>query len=806
MARASQRSGRFTPRGGGRAAGHRGPSLQGEAGNLLALEGVFVALMLVTSVAIVSTFELAPPERSPGREAMEDIVKDLLAGIEALPTPDRYGSYLERAVGQAVLGNATPLDTVVKRVLPPGAQCRLWIDNGHAQRLLAGPADRLARESVTAARLYHPTWAYALVVPSLELVSPIQPLDLQGFAVSQGALVKEEGIPVQVSVATSHGLYDKAAVTAVRHRAPTASLYLLDEAGQPNVAYRGSQRVYEDSGDGLLEPSGSFEVPRGFDTLRVRGQFLGDAVSLLIVLQAPDGSLTPLSASGSGEVRLEETVSAAEGLWSITTSGDLIGGATAAMANLAVVAERASPPSDWSVVVKEEAGFPLPAGTRLTLRPPYVFEGIDRTPATQPGWRNIAVAKDGREGAIVTAELDSPLAGASRTFSLHAEPPPLTPDAAYLLQAELGNGSAARAHFVLNTGKGTTMSHNPVQHGVYASAPKPVAPGSTSLWGVAFNYASTSNGGAPEVVRQLDLRAADGRAFAQAVEGLAPPGTWTLLAPDHVRWTGNAVVFPNEALSFVARLTAVSEGTPYEPARALPVDFKTGLRFELGEQARPYVFAGSVPPPVSGRGYEVPAFGVEGGILKGNASLGVDWTARAKRVQGNATYSVSPHPTLDALQEALRLGLARSHLNLSKRSAFLGEPVTITPDFQGLLDALNLRLEESGGTLLLVDWGAEVLVLDPAQPFAPPQEWKPSLRAAFTSAATSVEFTPAPGSFYGPHAVLAKATFTVRDAVNNVDIVQTARLLAIIDVLPDSGQSETALYWVSLECWLPDWQ
>jgi hypothetical protein len=73
-------------------------------------------------------------------------------------------------------------------------------------------------------------------------------------------------------------------------------------------------------------------------------------------------------------------------------------------------------------------------------------------------------------------------------------------------------------------------------------------------------------------------------------------------------------------------------------------------------------------------------------------------------------------------------------------------------------------------------------------------------------AKANLTFTVPKGALFGPYALLAQANFLVKDPVSGANFLETARHLAVLDVLPDSGQSETALYWVSLECWLPDWQ
>lgn len=704
---------------------HRTPQRAGhrEQGFLTAIEAAVVGLMLVTSLAFLAALDPHRPRVStPTREPVEVLVGDLLASLEAIPTGDAYQSQMQRAIAKAMQGNTTYLESLIDRTLPPGTECRLFLDNGHDTRQIAGPSERLARESVSQARLWRPTWSYALLAPSLDVVSNLHTLQLEGYAVSQGSLVKEQGVPVEVTVNTTLGLYTAGAVMALRD-APTASMYLLNETNQP-----------------------SFNAT--------------------------------------------------------------------------------SQESNWTLVVRAEPGLALPEGTLLNITLPSGVSEHGQTLTSQSGWRNILAAGNQTKGSYVRAELSAALSDATLNFTFHARP---GGDALHIAQASLSNGTSGTASLVLGKPGATTSSVNPVQQGLYVTAPKPMSPASTATWGVVLALPSSTTGQA--VVNRLDVRA-DGDVF-EAVQGLHPTGAldqWLRVAPGHLQWRGARALDYNAALSFTFRVTAANKTTSDEPALKLPLSFGTH-NFTLGEKSKPHVFRASIPPPEDLLGNAQPGYAlpIPLGESRNNATVKVDWVQRGMPVRGNASYGVTTWQQLSSVQEALRSGLARSNLDLSRGKVRIGEEFNVTVDFQGLLDEVNALSTSISG------WNVEVFVYDPAQPFVAFKDMRPSFHGKFgsngslnftpdtpnlraieawnvnpggvnvtTSAYANIQLNPPDGAFYGPHAVVAQANFFVNDLLGNT-LLQSARRLAVIDVVPDSGQSESALYWAVMECWLPDW-
>jgi hypothetical protein len=187
---------------------------------------------------------------------------------------------------------------------------------------------------------------------------------------------------------------------------------------------------------------------------------------------------------------------------------------------------------------------------------------------------------------------------------------------------------------------------------------------------------------------------------------------------------------------------------------------------------------------------------------------------------------VDAHPTLGALQEVLRTGLARSQVGFSAYEVRKGGEVNVTVDFRGLLDGLNASGHAFTG------WNVELKVFDPVQPFFPWEamtpgfygrwganvQWevtRPQVEAVLPwtlakaaeiqgHAAANVTLVAPLGSFTGPHAVVVQANFAITDPVSGQTVWQSARKLGLINVLPQSG-AQSSTYWALMECWLPDW-
>lgn len=811
---------------------------------MVALETLGLVLFVVLGVAVANSFTQGPPAISLGRGPVAAMVRDALVAIHDLPSGDVFTTALEKVVAKGLQGNTTLLDNLIQRALPD-LQCRFWVDNGHQRHLVAGPTERLARESVSASRLWRPEWAYAFAVPTFDVVSEVQPLGVQGYQVSQGAMVKERGAPLQFTLTTEQGNYTAGGVTSSRPGAPTASLFLLNETDQASFAYfddpgaEVTTAVLQLSAPGPLPQPRDFTVPEGQDALKVAAYVSGTTMRYTMTFRDPVGASWSVAADGVGWHNLSIPLPRG-GTWNFSAAGTIEGNLVVpAKADLWVNGTSTGAASTWAFVVREDNGQALPAGTRLNVTLPSVLTGLDHTRVVQAGWTNVRLSGGEGEEAWVSAELAAPLQRSQVVLRVVAGLP-LEADALFGVTATLGNGSSARASFVLGRSTGVMNVANTLDHGLVVSVPKPHASGATALWGAVFAYPASA--GVAEGVTRFDVRVADGGALFTGVQGVAPAGGWSLVSASHLRWEGRVDVPPNRVLAFVFNVTVHPEVVyQEEPSVRLPVVFGTGggggiaqgagSRFNLTQQARPYVYAGNIPPPLDVLGEAQPGFIVppQGGPLAvGNGTFNMSQVERGMLVKGTGQYGVSGWGTLGSVAEALRLGVARSQLDISRQGVGLGEEVNVSVDFQGLFDELEVLGQP------VTAWSVAVKVFDPSQPFVPFKEMLPSLNGTFGAslnpdwqgfrpkldtisswATSSVDvFDQAKANitmrvpwnaFYGPHAVVVQANFVIENPITGESIVQSARILGVIDVLPDSGQSGTALYWVVLECWRLDW-
>lgn len=793
-----------------------------------------MVLLFVLGAAVYQSVE---PQRAPAitaaaRGPVETAAADILAHLGDVAV-DKYGNQLSRIIARGVLDDTVTLDRLVDKTMPAGTECRLFVDNGHGgRRQLGGDQGRVAGETVSRARMWRPTWAYTLAIPSIDVVTPLQPLEVQGFAVARGSLVKEQGVPVQVTLRTDEGNYSKATLTSIRD-SPTATLFLRNPAGSPALSHLEpllgftNTTVLNLTGTTSLPSPTTFEVPQGVATLEVDAAFAGSDVDYVATFS--NGLLSyPLVVPGPGTYALTIPDGTA-GTWTFTGNGNITGDArTRAAANLTVTAVAPVQTADWTFVLIEESGKALPAGTNVTVRFPHKFTGLTNTNPAQAGWRNIVVTEDDNLGKFVTVELDTPLAGASREFTIHAAKPGAS-ESLYLVQAALGNGTEGHATFLLAKPTGVPLSTNPIQRSVYLNTPAPMAPDKNTTWGLLFTYPSLLGSGSAEHVTQIDIEATGNETLFGNVTGQG----WTRLDGSHLRWVGDRAVGANRYVELLFTVQAANRNTTWEPALRLPVEFATGDRFELPDRTQPYVYAAAIPPAelTTQRtwGYLQPE--LSGVPPRGTASYDVTWVNRGLRTDGTANYTVSTFTPLTALLEATRAGLARSQVSLSTQEAHIGEVFNLSVDFRGLLDEVTLVPGQN-----LTGWNVEVSIYDPSQPFVPFAEMVPSYRGEFGAngslalrpyndtipnplasnfsaplpadissvASATIPFMAPRQAFYGPHAIVAQANFVVNDVLGN-NILQSARLLAVVDIVPDLGQSGATLYWTSLECWLPDW-
>jgi hypothetical protein len=250
----------------------------------------------------------------------------------------------------------------------------------------------------------------------------------------------------------------------------------------------------------------------------------------------------------------------------------------------------------------------------------------------------------------------------------------------------------------------------------------------------------------------------------------------------------------------------------------------------MTDHERPHVHTTTIPPGKDillnpQRGWAEPRDSTP--ATKGTSNATITTTQRGMLVTGTVEYDSTEWGSVTALAEATRSGMAKSHLNISRLTAKVGETFAVDIDFQGVWDDVLVP-----GIGTVSGWNVELLVYDPAQPFASFDAMLPSLHGRYgangtlnfveiqtaqsvadwiltstvvnTPARATVNVTVPNDAFYGPHLIIGRANFLLNDGLGT-SMLQSTRMIGLIEVIPDSGQSGTALYWTTMECWLPDW-
>ncbi|HLE96215.1 MAG TPA: hypothetical protein VI997_02500 [Candidatus Thermoplasmatota archaeon] len=176
--------------------------------NLLVLEGIIMALLMVGAVLIVMDTNRDGKQLAATPEGLESLVADALHVLAGLPDEDeRYGGvFLNKAVAAAASGDPSLLEGKLKRMLPPGADFNVYLNNGHASRdLLRTRAP--SGERVSATLQIVPEWTFSYLVPDFGVVgtaatsvdATVVPV-FHGRLLSDAALVTNGGFETDADV------------------------------------------------------------------------------------------------------------------------------------------------------------------------------------------------------------------------------------------------------------------------------------------------------------------------------------------------------------------------------------------------------------------------------------------------------------------------------------------------------------------------------------------------------------------------------------------------------------------------------
>jgi hypothetical protein len=807
---------------------HRRSRRRRDHANVIVVEGMVVVMLLSIAMAMVMTHQPSPSQyhHHADRAAVEAQVLGILTHLANAPSNDHYTTLLERTIALGILGNTTAFDRIIERAMPPMTECRLFLDNGKERRLIAGSAERTARESVSRTVLFRPQWAYTFALPALGVVAPDMPLDVMAIGVSQGSLVKEHGAPILVEAQSNKGNYTATTILTIRDGA-NAELWLRDQLGNPArhpPRPPPPQVTHTANGTSSL-PNGTFGVPNLTTEFTAKLTLTGAIVQYTLNLTDPLGAKHTLTANGAGTVNATKRIAnPVPGTWTYNGTGRIVpDDQNPASARLTINQTTPLQERNWTFLLKETNNKTLAPRTVVTLEFPAVFTGLDHTPLIQAGWENITITNTTSHGQRLTAQTTAPLTNGTLELNVQATKPLLS-EPLYQVHGQVKGGADGAYTFLLTKGVDVSLPQNPLSKGFTISGPKTVAKDTWTTWTLLFANPTLLNLGEAEEIHTITLTALDANVFQEVLGA-----NWTLLDAQTLQWKSNQPRFlePNQALEVPVNFRVTTRPTGSEPRITIPVSDGNGT-WELRGMSTPWVYTGSIPPQeilpgTTGHGYEKPT--LTGVPPKGNGSLDAAWYSRRMLLEGSMNYTVSSFPPLGAIQEHLRTGLARSQVRIPDPTVRVGDEVNISVDFRGLLDQLNV----SGYSI--TGWNVEVKVYDPTQPFSFLEEMVPSFHGEFgaapdivvtnpergtvvawtmeragifTSASANITLKAPHNALYGPYPVIGHARFLIVEP-GGISTWASATRMGLIDVHPNSGQGGSLMYHALLECWLPHW-
>ncbi len=178
-----------------------------DAGNMVVLEVLVVALIVLGSVVFVLTFDSPTTETGETRARLGVLAGDVLTVLDERSTTNaRFrNSYLNEAVAEALHGDPDDIAFRVGKLLPPGSSFQLQLSNGLDNRVLYAPQDPPG-ETVSSSRSLAPGWSYTVLVPDFKVYSngAGTPMNLTGVPVHRSNIVDPGSTTASVNFTNDH--------------------------------------------------------------------------------------------------------------------------------------------------------------------------------------------------------------------------------------------------------------------------------------------------------------------------------------------------------------------------------------------------------------------------------------------------------------------------------------------------------------------------------------------------------------------------------------------------------------------------
>jgi len=170
-------------------------------GSTHVLEAVIVASLMISAVAFVVTFETPTIGGQAGRDGLASRANDAMAVLYETPVDSKFGDdALSAYIAECMQGSCSNLTNKLAKTLPDGAAYAMYVSNGYDIYPVYVTREP-GGESVTATRLFEPSWSNSFVATTRSHINPeTDPLDVYTLPIFNSNTLAKGGSPLRVFV------------------------------------------------------------------------------------------------------------------------------------------------------------------------------------------------------------------------------------------------------------------------------------------------------------------------------------------------------------------------------------------------------------------------------------------------------------------------------------------------------------------------------------------------------------------------------------------------------------------------------
>lgn len=195
-----------------------------------------MAIVMVTSIAFVVTFQIPPAENDAPRAVLDQRVRDILAILNDTPVDDSVFGNNVLSVGllECLQNNCTRLSGAIDELMPPGARYGVYLSTGEGLYPVYAPREP-SGEAVTGRRLIEPSWSYQFMATAQDVHNPLEdPLVVYALPIHSANPIQQGGSALTI-LASGNRTADNAAYV-FKGSATTRAVGPIDEPSPAGVS------------------------------------------------------------------------------------------------------------------------------------------------------------------------------------------------------------------------------------------------------------------------------------------------------------------------------------------------------------------------------------------------------------------------------------------------------------------------------------------------------------------------------------------------------------------------------------------